>query len=66
MLKKNCSIINVILSDLAVVNTLHMHAKPLKLAYFLRLIQFIIQMFYEPKVKLTKYDKNKYYRFGTL
>lgn len=53
-LKEKCSIINIILSDKAVVNSLHMHAKPLELAYFLRLIQFIIQMSYETKVKITK------------
>lgn len=49
------------------MNSLHMHAKPLELAYFLRIIRFIIQMSYETKVKMTKNEKKnpKYYGFGT-
>lgn len=39
------------------MNSLHMHAKPLELAYFLRIIRFIIQMSYETKVKMTKNEK---------
>lgn len=64
MLKKKCSIINVILSDLAVVNTLR---KTTQISLFSKINSFytVIQMSYEPKMKMTKYDKNKYYSFGT-